>query len=213
MKTTLYIVRHGHSMGNLTKTFYGHYDGELTDVGHAQAKRVAEYFKDKAVDAVYSSDLRRAVNTVKPTADAKSLTVIGDKRLREIYAGKWENRKIAELLEEYPTEYDIWRNDKANSVCTDGESVRELQKRIFDAVTDIATKNDGKSIVVATHATPIWTLKPSFLNLPLESMNGSEYVPNASITVTVYENGRWTLDTYGECMHLEGMVTTMDKLF
>ncbi len=118
--TTLYIVRHGHSVGNLERVFYGHYDGELTDVGDEQAQCVARYFEDKAVDAVYSSDLRRAVNTVKPTAEAKDLTVSGDVNLREIYAGKWENRKISELLEQYPTEYGVWRNDKANSCCTDG---------------------------------------------------------------------------------------------
>ncbi len=91
--------------------------------------------------------------------------------------------------------------------------MRALQKRIFDAVTEIALKNDGKSVVIATHATPIWTLKPSFLDLPLESMNGSDYVPNASITRAVYENGKWTLLSYGECEHLKGIVTTMDKLF
>ncbi|MBE6687668.1 MAG: histidine phosphatase family protein [Ruminococcaceae bacterium] len=213
MKTVLYIIRHGNSLGNLTKTFYGHHNGPLTETGHEQAKRVAVYFENKKVDVIYSSDLMRAIDTVKPVALSKGLEIIGDRRLREIYAGKWENRNIDELIAEYPEEYGIWRYDKANSRCTGGESVRELQKRIFEAVTDIVQNNIGKSIMVSTHATPIMTLKASFEDLPIESINGTDYVLNASVTTVTYDDGKWDIVSYGENSHLDGLITEMTKGF
>lgn len=213
MKTTLYIVRHGNSLGNLTKTFYGHYDGPLTETGHEQAKRVAVFFKDKNVDAVYSSDLMRAVDTVKPTAESKGLKIVRDSRLREIYAGKWENRNIDELIVEYPKEYGVWRNDKSNSRCTGGESVKELQKRIFEVVADIAQNNAGKNIIISTHATPIMTLKASLCGLPPESINGMNYVLNASVTTVTCDDGKWEFVNYGESSHLDGLITEMAKGF
>lgn len=213
MRTLLYIVRHGHSKGNDTKTFYGHFDGPLTQKGHEQAQRVMNFFKDKRIDAVYSSDLIRAVDTVKPTAQSKGLEVIGDKRLREIYAGAWENRNIDELIVEYPEEYGVWRNDKANSRCTNGESVRELSERFINALADIAQKNAGKNIIIGTHATPIMLLKPVVLGLPLENMNNQSYVLNASVTTVSYERGKWELMNYGEESHLIGLETVMAKGF
>lgn len=213
MKTLLYIVRHGNSLGNVTKTFYGHYDGPLTEIGHEQAKHVAAYFEDKTVDIIFSSDLMRAVDTIKPTAEKKGLDVILDARLREIYAGKWENRKIDELIVQYPEEYGMWRNKKSNSRCTDGESVYELQQRIVGALTDIAHKNIGKNIVIATHATPIMTMRPFFCRLPLETINGEPYVANASVTVVSYEHGEWEMLSYGDSTHLDGLVTYMAKGF
>ena len=213
MKTLLYIVRHGHSTGNETKTFYGHFDGLLTETGHRQAQCVANFFKDKKVDAIYSSDLVRCVDTVKPTALSKGLEIIGDKRLREIYAGDWENRHIDELIEEYAEEYRVWREEKSESRCTNGESVRELQSRVYGAICEIAQKNIGKSVVIGTHATPIMVLRPAFVGEKIETINGKQYVPNASVTTVSYEDGKWELLSYGESDHLGDLVTTLAKGF
>ncbi len=213
MKTLFYIVRHGHSTGNLTKTFYGHYDGPLTDIGREQAKRVKEYFRNKHIDLVYSSDLVRAVDTIKPTAVERGLGVIGDKRLREIFAGEWENRNIDALIVEYPEEYSKWRDKKSESYCTGGESVKELYNRVSQGITDIAIKNPGKTIALATHATPIMVLKPFFMGEELEKINGTPYVVNASVTVVSYEDGKWDIISYEEKHHLEGLETSLAKGF
>ena len=212
--TTFYFVRHGYSAGNRDKVFYGHFDGALDPKGYEQAELVAVFFKDINLDTIYSSDLVRAVDTARPTAKLKQMEIVPDKRLREIFAGEWENKPVTELLNGiYEKEYMVWKNDIAHSRCTGGESVVELRERIFGAVEDIAAKNDGKSIAIFTHATPIRVLRSSFLGEPIERINDYGWVPNASVSKVIYNGGNWNIEYYGESKHLENLVTTLDSRF
>ena len=94
-KTTILLVRHGESMGNVLKLFTGHSGYPLSDLGHTQAARTAEYIHaNYQVDAVYSSDLPRAFQTAEHIAKAFKLPVITHAGLREIYAGDWENERF-----------------------------------------------------------------------------------------------------------------------
>ena len=67
MKTTLYLVRHGQSLGNLNEQMLGHTDLDLSELGYRQAAATFERLKDTHFDAVYSSPLQRAYNTVCPS--------------------------------------------------------------------------------------------------------------------------------------------------
>ena len=212
--TEMYFVRHGYSTGNRDKVFYGHYDGSLDPKGHEQAKCVAEFFKNIKLDAIYSSDLIRSMDTASPTASEKKMEIIPDIRLREIFAGEWEGKHASELLNgKYEKEYAVWKDDIAHSRCTGGESVAELRERIYAAVKDIAENNDGKIVAVFTHATPIRVLRSSFLGEPVDKVNEYGWVPNASISKVIYDLGKWEIEFYGESKHLENLVTTLDPAF
>lgn len=212
--TEMYFIRHGYSVGNRDKVFYGHYDGKLDAKGYEQAKLVALFFENIRLDVIYSSDLARSMDTARPTALSKNMEIIPDERLREIFAGEWENKHASALVSgKYEKEYAVWKEDPAHSRCTGGESVAELRERIFAAVEDIAAKNDGKSVAVFTHATPIRVLKSSFLGEPIDKVNGYEWVPNASVSKVIYNSGKWNIEFYGESKHLESLVTTLDPVF
>lgn len=212
--TEMYFIRHGFSTGNRDKVFYGHYNGSLDPKGHEQAKCVAEFFGDINLDAIYSSDLIRSMDTARPTAESKSMEIVPDVRLREIFAGEWENKHVSLLVSgKYEKDYEVWKNDIAHSRCTGGESVEELRERIFAAVKDIAIKNDGKSVAVFTHATPIKVLRSSFLGEPIDKVNEYGWVPNASVSKVIYDSGNWNIVFYGESKHLESLVTTLDPAF
>ena len=67
--TKLLIVRHGYSTSNVHKTFTGHIDSPLSEVGFKQAEKVSAYLNENyKVDENYSSDLSRAIDTVMPLA-------------------------------------------------------------------------------------------------------------------------------------------------
>ncbi|MBQ9941246.1 MAG: histidine phosphatase family protein [Clostridia bacterium] len=211
---TLYFVRHGYSTGNRNKIFYGHYDGELDVLGHKQAECVAEYFRNIHLDCIFSSDLVRAYDTVEPLAQQKNMKIITDKRLREIFAGEWENKSVEELFSgEYAKDYGVWKNDIARSRCTGGESVSELRERVYGAVLDIAQNNDKKTVLISTHATPIRVLKSCFLGEDISKINDYGWVPNASVSKITYDNGNWNIEFFGESGHLASLVTTLDLLF
>lgn len=211
--TKLIIIRHGESLGNKVNSFLGHTDLDLSDKGKLQAQYVAKFLKDVHIDKIYSSDLLRAYNTIKPTADEKNMQIITSKNLREIYAGEWENKKFDQLCTnpKYKDAYKIWRTDIGNAECTGGESVKNLCIRICNEVEKIARENAGKTILIATHATPIRCMITKWSNTPIELMKNIPWVKNASLTYAEYNNGIFTVTSADNTNHLGDLVTQLPK--
>ncbi len=202
--TTLIFVRHGQSLGNAKCEFLGHTDLDLSELGYAQASRTAEYIKENfKLDKIYSSDLQRAYNTAKATDNLFHLGITKDKSLREIYAGEWEKKTFSQLAEEYRDDYSKWLNDIGNACCTGGETIAELQKRALAAVTKIAEENDGKTVLIATHATFIRVLECIWRGAELDKMKDFPWVKNASVSVVEYADGKWIPKVIGECSFLK----------
>ena len=183
MSTThIYLIRHGESEGNRVRAFLGHTDLDLTEKGHAQAEKTAEYLKDIHADVIYSSDLKRAYSTACHTAKKKGMEIIKNKNLREIYAGEWENRFFDDLAVEYATAFGIWKENIGRARCTGGESVAELQTRFVTELKKIVKENEGKNIFIFTHATPIRVTKAAIDGVSLDEIKDIPWASNASVT-------------------------------
>ncbi len=186
--TRFIFVRHGQSPGNLEAKFYGHTDKGLTDLGKKQAELTAKFLKDYKIDAAYSSDLGRAFETGLEIAKLhKNLKVIPEKGLREVNSGKWENLEFAKIGEMYAEDYKVWMNDLWNARPTGGESVKQMCKRVTETIWRIAKENDGKTVLITTHATPIRVLNCEWSNVPYENLNKVPWVKNASVSVVDYD--------------------------
>lgn len=197
--TTLIFVRHGQSLGNARNEFLGHTDLDLSERGYAQAKCTGEYIqKNFKVDKIYSSDLLRAYNTAKAADAFLHLGITTDEALREIYAGEWEGKSYDTLTENFYNDYSVWHSDIGNARCTGGESVAELQKRVLGKVEEIAKENNGKTVLIATHATVIRSLECFIKGLPLSEMKNIPWVRNASVSIIEYSHGAWSQKLSGE---------------
>lgn len=188
--THVYFIRHGQSEGNLNHLFLGHTDLDLTDLGRKQAERVGHFFKDIHVDAIYSSDLLRAYHTACPVAKAKGLEIIKSEKLREIFAGDWEGGVWAEIHKTPMGE--VWWSDTGNARPVGGESVAELQERVLAEVSRIAKENEGKTVCIFTHFTPIYALRTAWEKASLSEMKNMPKPANASVTHAIYENGEFS---------------------
>ena len=207
--TKLILIRHGQSLGNLFENFLGHTDLDLSELGYKQAEITAEYLKNEQIDAVYSSDLIRAYNTVLPIAKQRGLDVIKDDGLREIYAGVWEGKSYSELLNTYPVEYGIWLNDIGNARCNGGESVTELQKRIVNRIIKIAKENPSKTVCIGTHATPLRVLNAYINNIGPSKIKEIPWATNASVTIVNYDNEKMTMLDYSNDSFMEKNATAL----
>lgn len=211
--TRMIFIRHGESTGNLHRRFYGQTDGPLTERGIAQALAAAEYLKDTRIDVAYASDLKRAYETGRIVAEPHGLTPIPSSRLREIYAGEWEDMVFEEILERYPETFGVWINDIGSSRPDGGESVAELYERINAEVWRIAEENDGKTVLVAIHATPIRVLNCYWLGADVRGTKNIGWVPNASVSVVDYDiKAHSTLvRTVGEASFMGDIVTKIPE--
>lgn len=201
--TKLLLVRHGQSEANSLSVFAGNYDIELTELGHKQAQCTAKYIADNyKVNKVYASDLKRAYKTAQYIAEAVGKDVIANKNFREISAGKWEGVKFEVILEEYAEDWEKWRTDLGNAKCTGGESVKELADRVCNELKKVAEENDGKTIVIGTHATPVRATQCMYGGYTLDEMKDIPWVSNASVTELDYVDGKFVLVNAGLDSHL-----------
>ena len=208
--TRVILVRHGRSMANAENIFAGHLDADLHEDGHLQAKLTAEYIAENyKVDRVYSSDLKRAFFTAGHIADRLGLEVTPDKSFREIDAGEWDGKVFYDLPTLYPEDFAVWYDDIGNAVCTGGESVRGLGERIMSALERVALENEGKTVLVASHATPIRSAVTIVKYGDVSEMEKVEWPSNASVTVLERENGRWSLVVFSEDSHLKEYKTSL----
>ena len=211
MKTRLILVRHGFSVSNDQKYFTGNMDIPLTEIGRMQAEKCAQHLKNTSVDFIYASDLSRAMDTAKPISDALHLPVQPEPALREIFAGEWESVPFTELEKRFSDSYRTWKENIGLAVCDGGESVRAFSERIIKGVTEIAERHAGKTVVIATHATPIRVLSTLASGLPMDRMSEIPWVKNASISVFEYENGVFSIIEKDFTGHLGDLKTALPK--
>lgn len=131
------LIRHGQTIANRDGIWEGHGEGELTEKGIEQAKKLGEFLKNEKIDYAYSSDLKRAKDTVKYALTFhKDVPVEYTALLRESFLGVIEGKK------------DIvvdWNNPPKNAELFDG-----LIKRAKEFIKIIKEK-EHSIILVSGH--------------------------------------------------------------
>lgn len=208
--TTLIIVRHGFSLSNKDNTFTGQLDIPLSEVGYKQAELCSDYILNTyKVDAIYSSDLSRAQDTIKKVSEKTGLPVQTEKALREIYGGEWEGMTSTAIYEQYPEMQDKWAHDIGRCRCPDGESLEETGARAYAKLLEIAKKEKGKTVVVATHAGVIRSVECIIRGYGADRMKEVEWVSNASVTELFFDGEKFTEGKIGYDEYLSGIKTEL----
>ena len=175
MKTIIYLLRHG-AYENPKKVLHLRLPGfPLSEIGKRQAEAAAELFKDKPIEAVYSSRLTRAYTTAKIIADQHHLPVITNRKLLDIRSP----------LQGKPIVYiNSLNSDFYNPkyIEAGGERLSEIYLRMDQCLRAIAGKHSGRSVVVVSHGDPIMSVWTRYRGLPLPKNYpiNEWYVPQAS---------------------------------
>ena len=149
--TRLFLIRHGQSAGNAEGRFGGHGPTPLSDLGRKQAESTAKVLAKEGINAIYSSDLLRAVQTAEPLARMLDLPINTSASFRERHVGVLEGLTFDESKERFPRDYYALINRDVHHIITDGESYRQLLKRITDELDVIIREHTGQRIAVFSH--------------------------------------------------------------
>ena len=209
-RTRILFVRHAEAEGNLNRIFHGWTDSELTEKGHIQAEKVAERLKPVDIDVIYSSSLKRALQTAGYISRVKNLPIIRTDRLKEINGGDWENKRWDVLPELWPEEYRTWEYEPHNHKMPNGESMHEFQARLIDEIHCIVNQHKGKNICIVTHGTAIRALLCHFYGCRPDEMQGIAWHDNTSITIVDYIDGSFHVVCEGDNSHLGPDLSTID---
>lgn len=181
--TRLYLIRHGETEWNkINRTQGCGNDLPLNDTGIVQAKSVARIFNNKKIDAVYSSDLKRAYETASEISNVTKLPVITTPGLREMNFGCWEGLTSSEINEKYSELHKIWSSNPGQANIPQAETLMMLQKRIIDTVDDIINQHRGKNIIIVSHGISIKILILTLLCMDM-STHSRIKLDNAGVSI------------------------------
>jgi broad specificity phosphatase PhoE len=189
--TTILIARHGESDWNRERRWQGHADRPLNERGREQARALAERLAHVELDAVYSSDLRRARDTAAVVADRQGLEVQVMPELREVDVGSWSGLTRAEAEERFPDGFRRWRSGFPG--WEDGETYDAMTDRVVAAVERIGHENEGGRVLVVSHGGPIRAFHAAALGLDVHAYRRLRPVePNARLSAVCFVDGRLT---------------------
>lgn len=186
--TTFLLVRHGKTDWNVQNRIQGYSDIPLNEIGKEQAQKVAKLLKDHygKIDALYSSDLKRAVGTAEPIARNLGLKIITDPLLREQYMGDAEGMPesqfealygsaFRDLEKKYPDQWERWHH----TPIPHGETKASVFNRVEKFLKDLAKKYPCKTVAIVTHGAVIKTLIAYYTHI-------IEHTPNCCVAEMQY---------------------------
>lgn len=167
----LLVVRHGKTDWNAEQRVMGRNDVPINAQGVAQAKNLRDWLAEIRIDAVYSSPIRRALQTAEIILEKqKRLKPIAEEGLSEIDYGDWVGKLFDEVAKQYPKEYDDYRFRPSKMKIPSGEAVKDVQARVVATVDWIRKRHEGQRVLIVSHADVIKALLGHLLGLPLDQL-------------------------------------------
>ena len=181
----------------------GHWDGDITPLGERQIAALAERFRDIPVDVLVSSDLYRTRATASAIMKYHSLEMKTDPRLREIMLGDWEARYFGDVAHETPELNDRFWNDPEKFYKPGTETYFDVQRRMCEAMFEIAQENDGKTVAVVSHGAAIRCFMAFVIGIPLADKVDLPVFDNTAVTRLLFSEGRFTCEYMNDISHLD----------
>ncbi|HYY64259.1 MAG TPA: histidine phosphatase family protein [Gaiellaceae bacterium] len=162
MTTEIVFETHSISTDNEAGIATGWLPGELSEEGRRLARRLGERRRRERIDAVYTSDLRRAVETAELAFGDTGIPIHRDPRLRECDYGVLNGGPIADVERE--------RERRIDEPFPGGESYRQAVERMRSFLTDLAAERGSGRVVLIGHGATLWALEHLLEGRPLEEL-------------------------------------------
>jgi broad specificity phosphatase PhoE len=198
------LIRPGETDWNRIGRWQGWAAAPLSEHGRQQALALASFVRNIGMSALYTSDLKRAVETAECLAEQLSDAPIKDARLRERNIGDWQGLTLGEMRSWYAEEYAKLLEDPNGYPVPGGESRNDVRKRMRAAFDEIVRKQQGETVGILSHTTALKTLLEDLL----PGYNPQELnLDNTSVTTIRQTEGGWELVAADDITHLEGLET------
>ncbi|MBI4087237.1 MAG: class I tRNA ligase family protein [Candidatus Liptonbacteria bacterium] len=215
IKSRWFLVRHGETDWNKEGRYQGHTDIPLNETGMKQAHVAAEQLRNKGLDLIISSDLKRASQTADIIGKTLNIEVIHDARLREVSGGVAEGLTREERPQELNKILSSYDRRPEN-----GESWQDAELRVAEAIAHHKSNHAHHNIAIVTHGGVMRTARKIFKNLsfeearlyraenlgvlefeisenPCKKCGGNLYEKDTDTFDTWFSSGQWPLITLG----------------
>ena len=198
MSLTLYFLRHGETIYSKTGGYCGDLDPELTSEGAQMAIAFADGHRSIAWTAVYASPMKRTVGTAKPLCDALGLEMQLRDGLKEIRYGKWEDKSVDFVKENYWKDYIRWLAEPAWNPPTGVETSVEISSRASLVIAEIQEKYAIGDVLVVSHKATILIVLCSLLGIDLGRYRDRIEMLAGSVSIIRFEAHGPLLEVLGD---------------
>ncbi|MEK6917678.1 MAG: histidine phosphatase family protein [Nanoarchaeota archaeon] len=187
----LIIVRHGETEENVKEIHQGHMPGNLSKEGKEQTKKLALRLKDEKIDVIYSSDLKRAIDTTKEIIKFhKNVKVFYTDKLREIHAGSFTGK--------------TYKETKGLKFPEDSETIDQLYVRGKNFLNEIYKKNKNSTVLIVGHGMLNRAFVSVIMNKPAIYIREQETPGPTSVNVfEINENKKHKIHLLNSTEHLK----------
>jgi broad specificity phosphatase PhoE len=196
----LILARHGETTWNVEKVFRGRADVGLDEVGIKQAELLGKYLRNWRLEAIYSSPVKRALDTANTVARYQKVAVRIAEGLIDFDFGEWQSLPESEVRRLYPALFNEWHSNPHKVEMPGGESLEDVGGRAFEVVNDIVSRHQG-NVLLVSHRVVIKVLICYLLGLDNSHFrNINQDV--GGITIFDYADGRFVLTRHNDTSHL-----------
>ena len=207
--TRVVLLRHGETEWNRVERFRGRIDVELNQTGRRQALAAADRLSGWQIEAIYSSPMKRALQTAEPVARACGLDVLVLEGINDVDYGSWAGLSAEEASARNPQVYQTWVHTPLLVKFPQGESLQEVQTRASTAMEEKCSVHQGETIVLVSHV-----LVNRVLICEALGLGGDAFwrigQHNAAVTILEGANGRYRILVLNDTCHLAPLLEESD---
>jgi len=197
------LVRHGESVWNKEQRIQGRKDPGLSEKGRRQAKALGRRLKKEKVGIIYTSGLKRCVQTARAIAKETGAGVKVSPGIEEIILGDWQGRTVEEVKKIYPKIYKAWLKAPSRANIPGWEGIARFTKRVDNTFKSILSGNPASCICVVTHLGVITAYLSRALDADFDLLFKSMRVDNCGISKISNEDGRSIIQFINDTRHLK----------
>ena len=168
--TRLILIRHGETDWNVEGRWQGHIDVPLNENGRRHARRLAVELTKAGIQAIYSSDLTRALETARPLAESLGLLIRTDRRLREINLGEWQGLLLTDIQMRHAELFRSHMADPLSVASPGGETALQVEQRAKHALDEILQMHPDETVAIVAHGFVIAVLRVRLENKRMDQV-------------------------------------------
>jgi broad specificity phosphatase PhoE len=149
--TRFILVRHGQTEWNRVERFRGRADLSLDETGRKQAEAAALRLKSEQIAAIYSSPMKRTLETADILASQLKLPVQPLEGLIDLDFGSFQGLSAEEATKQYGDLYRLWLKQPQKVRFPGGESLEDVRQRVVPSVEQLAVKHKEQAVILVSH--------------------------------------------------------------
>jgi len=196
------LIRHCETEWNRLERCQGISDIELNNNGIEQSILLKNFYLDKHIDLIFSSDLKRTMQTTLEINKNLKSNIIQTEELREMDQGDFEGLSFSYIRKNFASQLLEWRSNPKKFRIPNGETLGEVQDRALAFMESLFIKYKSfKNIIIVSHNLVIASILCYYSNRDLKDF-ADFTLDSGSISTLMYSNDKISIEEINYTKHL-----------